>query len=339
MYLASRNSAWRARSGVGRLARVPDHVHQRQVVVADRVGVDREAAPLGQLVLGAQVDHGAQAQPAHDLEVGFGEAVQAVGPEQRPPAGRDPAVAGGVPAQVTEVERRLQGHVPLGLDRATWSTVPTARWRRGVQRVTSPTQAEGHWSRLPTARVTFPDGRRSRVGIVGIGPDGRGHRRGGGPGRLRGRAAFAGPDARPSRPWPASTSPSPSRSPRASSTRPSARPSSPASRRRPTLADLFDCDLVIESVVEDLAVKKPLFAELDAVCKPERHPRHEHVHAVGDRAGRPDQAPRPRLRHPLLQPGAGHVAGRGRAAADRHRRHDRRRQGRSSRRAARTPST
>jgi 3-hydroxybutyryl-CoA dehydrogenase len=35
------------------------------------------------------------------------------------------------------------------------------------------------------------------------------------------------------------------------------------------LGDLVDCGLVIESVVEDLTVKKPLFHELDAVCKPE----------------------------------------------------------------------
>jgi 3-hydroxybutyryl-CoA dehydrogenase len=35
------------------------------------------------------------------------------------------------------------------------------------------------------------------------------------------------------------------------------------------VADLADCDLVIESVVEDLAVKRDLFAELDRVCKPE----------------------------------------------------------------------
>ena len=34
------------------------------------------------------------------------------------------------------------------------------------------------------------------------------------------------------------------------------------------LTDLFDCDLVIESVVEDLTVKKVLFGELDSVCKP-----------------------------------------------------------------------
>jgi 3-hydroxybutyryl-CoA dehydrogenase len=35
------------------------------------------------------------------------------------------------------------------------------------------------------------------------------------------------------------------------------------------LGDLVDVDLVIESVVEDLVVKKALFAELDSVCKPE----------------------------------------------------------------------
>jgi 3-hydroxybutyryl-CoA dehydrogenase len=34
------------------------------------------------------------------------------------------------------------------------------------------------------------------------------------------------------------------------------------------LTELADCDLVIESVVEDLAVKKQLFAELDQVVKP-----------------------------------------------------------------------
>ena len=34
------------------------------------------------------------------------------------------------------------------------------------------------------------------------------------------------------------------------------------------LGDLADCDLVIESVVEDLAVKKALFAELEQIVKP-----------------------------------------------------------------------
>jgi 3-hydroxybutyryl-CoA dehydrogenase len=36
-----------------------------------------------------------------------------------------------------------------------------------------------------------------------------------------------------------------------------------------SLGDLADCDLVIESVVEDLSVKKDLFNELDRACKPE----------------------------------------------------------------------
>ena len=35
------------------------------------------------------------------------------------------------------------------------------------------------------------------------------------------------------------------------------------------LGELVDADLVLESVVEDLAVKKALFAELDSICKPE----------------------------------------------------------------------
>jgi 3-hydroxybutyryl-CoA dehydrogenase len=34
------------------------------------------------------------------------------------------------------------------------------------------------------------------------------------------------------------------------------------------LGELVDADLVIESVVEDLAIKKALFAELDSICKP-----------------------------------------------------------------------
>jgi 3-hydroxybutyryl-CoA dehydrogenase len=42
-------------------------------------------------------------------------------------------------------------------------------------------------------------------------------------------------------------------------------------RVRPThhIGDLVDCDLVIESVVEDLAIKQDLFAELDSVVQPE----------------------------------------------------------------------
>jgi 3-hydroxybutyryl-CoA dehydrogenase len=37
----------------------------------------------------------------------------------------------------------------------------------------------------------------------------------------------------------------------------------------PSLSDLADCDLVIEAVFEDLAVKQTLLRELEAVCSPE----------------------------------------------------------------------
>src|SRR5687768_4710824 len=36
-----------------------------------------------------------------------------------------------------------------------------------------------------------------------------------------------------------------------------------------SVSDLEDCDLVIESVVEDLETKKDLFVELDRVCQPD----------------------------------------------------------------------
>src|SRR5262245_54419234 len=36
-----------------------------------------------------------------------------------------------------------------------------------------------------------------------------------------------------------------------------------------TMGDLADCDLVIESVVEDLDVKKDVFRELDHLCRPD----------------------------------------------------------------------
>lgn len=35
-----------------------------------------------------------------------------------------------------------------------------------------------------------------------------------------------------------------------------------------TLHDLADCDLIIEAVVEDMAVKKEVFAQLDRICAP-----------------------------------------------------------------------
>ena len=68
------------------------------------------------------------------------------------------------------------------------------------------------------------------------------------------------------RAWPARW---PSRSRRASAPK-RRRPRSRAGCGATThLGELVDVDLVIESVVEDLAVKKDLFAELDSICKPD----------------------------------------------------------------------
>ena len=100
---------------------------------------------------------------------------------------------------------------------------------------------------------------------------------------------------------------------------------------------LADVDLVIESVIEDLAVKKDLFAELDSICQDgtilatntSTLPVVELAMATGPA--------RPGVRHPLLQPGAGHGARRGGAPDHRRRRHRRRRHARSPPPAARTP--
>ena len=54
----------------------------------------------------------------------------------------------------------------------------------------------------------------------------------------------------------------------ASSSRRSATPRSRASPVRRRLDDLADVDLVVEAVVEDLAVKTVLFEALDEICKP-----------------------------------------------------------------------
>ena len=94
------------------------------------------------------------------------------------------------------------------------------------------------------------------------------HRRGGGPGRLRGRAAVAGRRAAADATL-AGIDESLAKQV-AKGKLDDAEREAVLARITPTaeLDDLFDCDLVIESVVEDLAVKKPLFAELDAVCRP-----------------------------------------------------------------------
>ena len=87
---------------------------------------------------------------------------------------------------------------------------------------------------------------------------------------------------------------------------------------------LADVDLVVEAIAEDLAVKQDLFRDLDRICKPRRHPRHDHLVAADHRLrqGRPTR-PQDVIGHALLQPRPGHEAGRGRAhrvdRAGRHR--------------------
>ena len=83
-------------------------------MVVDRVVVERERAPFADLVGPAQVDHRAQPELADHLEIGTGEAVQAVGAVQRPPPG-GATVGGGISTKVTEVVHRLEHDEAVGV--------------------------------------------------------------------------------------------------------------------------------------------------------------------------------------------------------------------------------
>ena len=88
------------------------------------------------------------------------------------------------------------------------------------------------------------------------------------------------------------------------------------------LDGLVECDLVIESVVEDLTVKKALFAELDRVAQPDAifasNTSTLPIVELAVQTQRPD-----RVRPALLQPGTCHEAG-GDRATDHRQRPDRR---------------
>ena len=58
------------------------------------------------------------------------------------------------------------------------------------------------------------------------------------------------------------------------------------------LGQLVDFDLVIESVVEDLAVKQDLFARARQRLQARHHPGHEHLDLAGHRDGDGDRAAR-----------------------------------------------
>jgi hypothetical protein len=73
----------------------------------DRVNIDREPAALVEFGRAAQVDDGSQTERLEKGDVARGQAVQAIGAEQRAPFGRA-AVGGGVSAEVTKVVDRLE---------------------------------------------------------------------------------------------------------------------------------------------------------------------------------------------------------------------------------------
>ena len=154
----------------------------------------------------------------------------------------------------------------------------------------------------------------TRVGVVGSGIMGVGHRRGGGGDRARRGAAQPEPGRARTPCWRACSKSLAKQVEKGKRTEEEAEEIAGRVRATTHLGELVDVDLVIESVVEDLAVKKELFAELDTICKPETIlatntstlPVVEMAMATG--------ASGPRLRDPLLQSGARHGAGRGRPA-------------------------
>ena len=98
----------------------------------------------------------------------------------------------------------------------------------------------------------------------------------------------------------------------------------------PISASSRDCDLVLESIVEDLAVEEAPVQRARPRVRRRRDPRDEHVDPARRRDGDGDRPPRAGVRHPLLQPGADDAAGRGRPAD-----HDARRDGRRPRASSR----
>ncbi len=81
------------------------------------------------------------------------------------------------------------------------------------------------------------------------------------------------------------------------------------------LADLADCDLVIEAIVEELAPKQELFAELERICRPDAVLATNTSALSVTEIASATSSPGARRRHALLQPGAAHAARRDRARA------------------------
>ena len=57
------------------------------------------------------------------------------------------------------------------------------------------------------------------------------------------------------------------------------------------LTAVADCDLVVEAIIESMDIKKVVFGELDAVCKPSTSICFEYVLVVDNRNCQCDQSP------------------------------------------------
>ena len=77
-----------------------------------------------------------------------------------------------------------------------------------------------------------------------------------------------------------------------------------------SIESLADADYIVEAIVEEADAKRALFATLDAIAQTGSDPRVEHIVDFDHDARRRDQAPRPRARHALHEPGAADDAGR-----------------------------
>ena len=95
-----------------------------------------------------------------------------------------------------------------------------------------------------------------------------------------------------------------------------ARDRSAGSRGRPRYADLADCDLVIEAIVENVDVKRAGLRAGRGRRRPALPDRVEHLVAVRHRAGGRHEAARQVRRPALLQSGAADEARRGDPRAD-----------------------
>ena len=151
--------------------------------------------------------------------------------------------------------------------------------------------------------------------------------------RARGERGRAEEGARPHREVPRPTASRRARSPRRRRRRRSANLTGTTK-----YADLKDCDLVIEAIVENVEVKKQAYAQVEARRRPALPDRVEHLVALHHRAGGGDQAARQGRRPALLQSRAADEAGRGDPRADDEPGDARRADRRSPRRSARSRS-